>query len=284
MTIAVTGATGHLGRLALTELLRTVAAEDLVALVRDPARATDLRDAGIEVRAADYTDEAALDAALRGVDSLLLVSSSEVGQRFAQHRSVIDAAARAGVRHLVYTSLTRADVSANPLAPEHKETEEYLAGTGLVTTILRNNWYTENYLDTVNTARESGVITAAAGAGHVASASRADYAAAAAAVLTGTGHEGKIYELTGATAWDFPELAETIGRILGTEVRYEPVTGAELTARLTSAGLDTGTAGFVTGLDTAIAAGTLDLVTEDLPTLLGRPASTLEDGLRAALA
>lgn len=282
MTVAVTGATGKLGALVVRELLQTTDPGSIVAVVRDPARAADLAAQGVAVRQATYTDPQALRAAFAGVDVLLFVSSSEAGQRVEQHRTVIDAAVAAGVGRVVYTSAPRATTSTLVLAPEHKFTEEYLTATGLPFTILRNNWYTENYLGQIETARQTGTLVAAAGNGRVASASRADFAAAAAVVLTGDGHEGQIYELGGDHAWDFTELAAALSEIVGAPVTYRSVDGPTLVGILQQVGLDAGTAGFVAQLDDDIAHGALAEVTGELAKLIGRPTTPLLDGLRRA--
>ena len=215
MKIGVTGASGQLGRLVVEQLLERCQATDVVAIVRDPGKAADLSGAGVEIRVADYDDRPSLDAAIAGLDKLLLISSNELGRRFAQHKNVIDAAKAAGVKQVIYTSASKATTSSLVLAPEHKATEEYLASSGLPYTVLRNNWYTENYAQSIQTARQTGTLVAAVGDGRVASASRADYAEAAAVVLVGEGHEGKVYELTGDRAWDYDELAATIAEVTG---------------------------------------------------------------------
>ncbi|BCW71030.1 SDR family oxidoreductase [Arthrobacter sp. NicSoilB8] len=284
MTIAVTGATGQLGRLVLEELLASQEPASLVAVVRDAGKAEELRVRGVQVRAADYSDPAALEAALAGVDKLLLVSGSEVGSRVAQHANVINAAKAAGVRFIAYTSVLAADTTELILAPEHKATEELIRESGLENTILRNGWYTENYVQAVTTARQTGAVVAAAGDGRVASAARADYAAAAAAVLSSAGHEGRVYELSGDYAWDFKELATALTEIAGREVVYQPVSAAELVEVLTSAGLDQGTAGFLAALDTDTQAGLLATVTGELSGLIGRPTTPLLQALRSATA
>ena len=282
MTIAVTGATGQLGALVVHDLVRTVDPASVVAVVRDPAKAAGPAAQGVRVRSATYADPAALAAAFAGVDDLLFISSSEVGQRIDQHRAVVDAAVAAGVGRIVYTSAPRATTSHLVLAPEHKFTEEYLAAAGLPTTILRNNWYTENYLGQIEIARTTGTLVAAAGAGRVASASRADFAAAAVAVLTQDGHAGRVYELGGDHAWDHDDLAAALAEIVGAPVRYRAVDGPTLIGILQQSGMDEGTAGFVARLDGDIAAGALGEVTGELSTLIGRPTTPLLEGLRAA--
>ena len=283
MKIGVTGATGQLGRLVVQELLPSVPAQDIVAIVRNAAKAADLKAQGVEVRVAPYDDPAALQAALAGVARLLLISSSEVGRRVEQHQNVIDAAKAAGVQFIAYTSAPMAATTTLILAPDHKATEELLFNSGIDFAILRNNWYTENYLQQLNTARQTGKVVAAAGEGQVASASRADYAAGAAAVLLDGSHVGRIYELGGDYAWSYDELAAAIGEVIGQHVTYEPVDAATLIEILQSVGLDEGTAGFVAALDTNIAAGVLSEVTHDLSRLIGRPTTPLVDGLRAAI-
>jgi NAD(P)H dehydrogenase (quinone) len=282
MRYAVTGATGHFGRLAVEELLAVVDPIDVVALVRDADRAADLSARGVDVRVADYSDVQTLDVALKGVDKVLLVSGSEVGRRLGQHSNVIDAALSAGVSQLVYTSAPRATTTALILAPEHKATEEYLVASGLPHTIVRNNWYTENYVQSLSVARETGTVVAAAGQGRVASASRADYAAGAVAVLLNEGHEGKTYEFGGDHAWDFVELAAAIGEAVGREVTYVPVDVTTLTQTLVAAGLDEATATFVALLDQNIAEGALAETTHELSAIIGRPTTSLLDGLKGA--
>jgi NAD(P)H dehydrogenase (quinone) len=283
MKLAVTGATGHLGRLVVQDLLKSAPAQDIVAIVRDAGKAADLTAQGVQVRVAPYEDPAALRAALAGVDRLLLISSSEVGRRVQQHQNVIEAAKAAGVQFIAYTSAPLAATTSLILAPDHKATEELLFTSGMDFAILRNNWYTENYLPQLETARQTGKVVAAAGEGQVASASRADYAAGAAAVLLGSGHAGRIYELGGDYAWTYDELAAAIGEVIGEPVTYEPVDGATLVEIRQGVGLDEGTAGFVAALDANIAAGLLAEVTHDLSQLIGRPTTPLVEGLRAVI-
>src|SRR5215210_8443936 len=238
-TYAVTGATGHLGRIVVAELLaRGVPATDVVALARTPEKAADL---GVPVRRADYSDPDTLPAALAGVDVLLLVSGNELGQRVAQHGAVIEAAKGAGVARIAYTSVLRADTSPVVLAPEHRGTEQVLQASGVPFTILRNGWYTENYTAQIGDYLARGAIVGAAGDGRVSAAARADYAAAAAAVLIGDGHDNAIYEL-GGPAFSLKELAAVIAELSGTDVVYRDLSVAELTEVLVGAGLDESTA------------------------------------------
>lgn len=281
--IAITGATGHLGSLVIDKLLESRPTVSLVAIVRDPAKAQPLAEKGVQVRVASYVDRAALESALTGVERLLLVSGSEVGQRVPQHVNVIDAARTAGVGRVVYTSASKATTSELVLAPEHKATEEYLTASGLDYTILRNGWYTENYLPQVATARQTGAVVAAVGDGRVASASRRDYADGAAAVLVGESHSGKVYEFSGDQAWDYDELAATIGHIIGKPVTYQRVDGPTLVEMLVGTGMPEEVAQFMAALDANIADGLLAGTTGELSTLIGRPTTSLKDGLLAAL-
>lgn len=284
MTIVITGATGPLGHHIVESLLdRGTPAADIVAAGRNLAKVEDLAARGVRVEAIDFTDPATLDAAFKDADRVVLVSSSEVGQRFEQHRNVIDAAVRAGVSRLVYTSAPKATTSTLILAPEHKATEEYLVASGLTYTIVRNGWYTENYLPNLQAARATGELVAAVGEGRVASASRADFAEAAAVVVAGDGHDGAVYELAGDHAWDYNELAAGFGEVIDREVTYRAVNGEELVAILTGQGLDAQTAGFLAALDQNTAEGLLGDTTGDLSRLIGRPTTPLIDGLRAAV-
>ena len=283
MTLAVTGATGHLGRLAIDHLLaRGAAPADVIALVRRPEAAADLAALGVTVRAFDYDRPEALAPALGGVTSLLLVSGTAFGKRAVQHQAVIAAARAAGVGRVVYTSAPSADASINPVAPEHKATEEALVTSGVPFVILRNGWYHENYLPDLASAAQTGEILTAAGDGRVASASRSDYAEAAAVVLAG-GETGLTYTLGGDVAWNFDDLAADLSDVLGRPVSVRRVSGEEKAAMLASFGVDPGTAGFAVGVDAAIAAGELAIETGDLSRLIGHPTSPIIDVLREAV-
>jgi NAD(P)H dehydrogenase (quinone) len=281
MTIAVTGATGELGRLVVDRLKQRVAASEIIALVRDVHRASSL---GVEARAADYTQPDALEAALAGVDILLLISSSEIGQRVAQHTNVINAAKRAGVRHVVYTSLLHADTSTLSLAPEHVETEKVLKASGLTYTLLRNGWYTENYMGAVAPALGMGTLYSSAADGRIASASRADYADAAVAVLTGQGHEGKTYELAGDTAYTLTELAAEISTQSGKSIGYQSIPEADYAAALAKAGVPEGFAAALASWDVAASKGALFDDSRQLLALIGHPTTPLAQSVKAALA
>ncbi|AZS38270.1 Quinone oxidoreductase 2 [Microbacterium lemovicicum] len=281
MTMLITGATGHLGRLVIDSLLRRgVPADQIVAGARTPASAADLPVTVVEF---DYDRPETLAPALQGVDTVLLISASVPGVRVPQHAAVIDAAAAAGVSRLIYTSVTRADTSELLLAGEHKMTEELIAASGIPSTILRNNWYHENQLASAQQAAAAGVLLSSSGDGRIASASRIDFAEAAAAVLTGTGHEGTVYELSGDTAWTAEDLAAAISDAAGSPVAVTHLSARDHAAALTAAGLDEGTVGFLTTLDANVAAGALDDDRSDLRDLIGRPTTPLAEVLRSAL-
>ena len=281
MTIAVTGATGQLGRLVIEDLKARVPAADIVALVRDPARAADL---GVSARAADYTDPAALQAALQGVDTLLLISSNEIGQRAVQHKNVIDAAKAAGVGRIVYTSLLRADTSPLSLAGEHVETEAALKASGLSFTILRDGWYTENYAGSVQAALAHGALVGSAGEGRISSAARQDYAEAAAVVLTTDGHAGKTYELSGDDAYTLADLAAEVARQSGRDIPYTNLPEGDYAAILAGAGVPGDFAAAIAGWDVATAQGALFDDGDALTRLIGRPTTPMRDTVAALLA
>ena len=282
MRIAITGAAGHLGRHVIESLLaRGVAAQDLVAIVRTASKAEDLTARGITVAEAPYEDVAALTEALQGVDRLVLVSGSEVGKRAAQHTNVLEAAKAAGVAFIAYTSLVNADSSELSLAPEHRETEALLASSGIDHVLLRNGWYWENFASNVDAARATGHVFGAAGEGRVNGAARRDYAEAAAVVVTADGHAGKVYELGGQPSITYPELAQAIGTVVGSEVSYVDQTVEEYQQTLEGASLPTEVAQMLAGWDTAIADGALQTSSTDLEDLIGRPATPAAEALAA---
>jgi len=282
--IAITGATGHLGRLVIAALLdQNVPASEIVAIVRDAGKAADLAARGVQVRQADYAQPDTLTAALRGVDKLLFVSSSEVGSRAAQHRNVVDAARATGVTLLAYTSIPKADTSPMLLAAEHKATEEMIRAAGLPFVFLRNGWYMENYTDNLAPTLQHGALLGSAGEGRFTPATRADYAAAAAAVLTGQGHENGVYELGGDESVSLAGLAAEIGTQSGTPVTYRNLPAVEYANVLTGFGLPVGLATVLADADLGIARGDLTTESGDLRRLIGRPTTTLADAVRAGL-
>ena len=280
MTIAVTGATGHLGRLVIKSLKEKAAGEPIVALVRSPEKASDL---GVDARAFDYARPDTLAPALAAVDTLLLISSSEVGQREAQHRNVIAAAKAAGVKRIVYTSLLHADRSPISLGEEHRATEAALAASGLATTILRDGWYTENYTASVPAALANGAFVGSAGDGRLSLATRADYAEAAAVVLTSGGHEGKTYELAGDDAVTLADLAAEISRQAGRDIPYRDLPQADYAAILKQVGLPEGVAEGLAAWDVDASNGALFDDGRQLSKLIGRPTTPLADAVAAAI-
>lgn len=279
-SIAITGATGQLGQLVVQQLRGRVPADALVALVRTPAKAAAL---GIAARAADYTRPETLPAALAGVQTLLLISSNEIGQRIAQHRNVIDAARAAGVERIVYTSLLHADRSPIGLAPEHAQTEALVKASGLAYTLLRNGWYTENYTGSAKGAVEGGAVIGSAGAGRISGATREDYAAAAAQVLATAGHDAKTYELAGDSAFTLADLAAEISHQTGKTLPYRNLPPADYAAALKGFGLPEGIAQAIAAWDVDASKGALFDDGRQLSALIGRPTTPLSVAVAAAL-
>ena len=280
MTIAVTGATGQLGCLVVDRLKAKLPPSEIVGLVRSPEKAVDL---GISTRAFDYSKPDTLGTALAGVDTLLLISSSEVGQRAIQHRNVIEAAKAAGVKRIVYTSLLHADVSPLNLADEHRTTEADLKASGVAHTVLRNGWYTENYTASIPPALAHNAFPGCAGDGRISSAPRSDYADAAVVVLTSEGHDGKIYELAGDDAYTLTELAAEISRQSGKNIPYVNLPEAYYAGILVKAGLPDWLANGLASWDVGASQGALLDEGHQLSKLLGRPTSPLSAAVAAAI-
>ncbi|MEU9194295.1 SDR family oxidoreductase [Streptomyces hundungensis] len=283
MSIVVTGATGSLGRLVVEELLARVPASEIVALVRDKEKAAGLAARGVELRIADYSEPATLPGAFRAGDRVVLISGSEVGQRVPQHTAVIEAAKAAGVAQLAYTSVLGGPDADFALADEHRETERIVLESGLPYTFLRNGWYTENYTANLAPVLAHGAVLSNAGEGRVASAARADYAAAAAEVLTGEGHLGRAYELSGDVAWSFAQYAAEVAAASGKPIAYRPLSPEAHLAVLTDAGVPAPLAKILVDVDLAIARGRLAGTSGDLSRLIGRPTTPLSLSVREAV-
>ncbi|MER8263925.1 SDR family oxidoreductase [Streptomyces griseus] len=284
MSIVVTGATGALGRLVVDALLAEVPAGEVVAVVRDKEKAAALAARGVELRIADYDRPESLAGAFRSGDRVLLISGSEVGRRVAQHTAVIDAAKAAGVARLAYTGILGGPDADFTLADEHRATERLILDSGLPYTFLRNGWYTENYTANLAPVLEHRAVLANAGEGRIASASRADYAAAAVAVLTGDGHLNTAYELSGDTAWSLAEYAALLSELTGEEIAYRNVPAAAHQEALVGAGVPEGFAAILVDVDEAIGRGRLAGTSGDLARLIGRPTTPLAETVRATLA
>ena len=280
--IAIAGATGQLGRLVIQTLLKSVPASEIIAAARNPEKAKDLAALGIQVRHADYDQADTLVKAFQGADKLLLISASEIGRRLPQHRAVIDAAKKAGVGQLVYTSILHADHSPLPLAAEHKATEELIQASGIPSVVLRNGWYSENYLASVPAALQYGVLLGSAGEGRIASAARLDYAEAAAAVLTKSAQAGLVYELAGDESYTLTEFAQEISRQFGKNVAYQNLPEAEYKAALVSAGLPEGIAVLLSESDVGASKGGLFDNSRQLSQLIGRPATLIATQVKSA--
>lgn len=281
--IVVTAATGQLGRLVIANLLKTTPAAQIVAAVRDPAKAADLAAQGVQVRRADYTDPASLDAAFAGASKVLLISSNDLGNRVAQHRNAIDAAARAKVSLLAYTSVLHADRSTLGLAGEHRETEAAVRASGVPYTLLRNGWYIENHTISLGGAVAHGALAGGAGEGRISAAARADYAEAAAVVLAKAGAVEQVYELAGDTGFTLAELAAEVSRQSGKVIPFHNLPQQEYRDLLVSVGLPAPLAELIADSDAQAAKGALFDDSRTLSKLIGHPTISLTDAVKAAL-
>lgn len=282
--IAITGATGQLGRLVINALLKKVPASEIIAVVRSPEKAQDLQALGVALRTADYNQPQTLQGAFAGVQKVLLISSSEVGQREAQHRAVIDAAKAAGVSFIAYTSLLYADTSPLGLGVEHRATEALLQASGIPYALLRNGWYSENYAASIAPALAHHAFIGAAGNGRIASAAREDYAAAAAEVISRDDQAGKVYELAGDDSYTLAEFSAEIARQSGEKVEYVNLPPAEFSAALIGAGLPAPLAELLADSDAGAAQGALFDDSHTLSKLIGRPTTPFAAVIKATLA
>lgn len=280
MKIGITGATGQLGKLVVEQLKEKVGKDSLVALVRSPEKAKEL---GIETRPFDYNKPEGLDEQLKGIDRLLLISANEIGQRARQHKNVIDAAQNAGVKWVIYTSILHADSTTINLAGEHLETEKLLKDSGIDFTILRNGWYTENYTDSIGGALAGGAFIGSAGSGEISSAARADYAEAAAVVLSGESYRGKIFELAGDNAYTLSDLAAEISKQTGKAIPYKNLPEVEYAKILESFNIPKSFADAIASWDVSVSNGDLFDNSQQLSTLTGRPTTPMAESVKIAL-
>lgn len=284
MSIVVTGATGHLGRLVIADLLeRGVAPDAIAAVARNADKAAELAAIGVDVRIADYDRPESLEGAFERGDRVLMISANEVGRRIPQHTAVVDAAAEAGVALLAYTGVLGGPAADFILADEHKATENHILASGLPYVFLRNGWYTEVYTANLPAVLEHGVVIGNAGGGRVASAARVDYAAAAAAVMTEEGHENRAYDLSGDIAWSFPEYAATVAELSGRQVVYQDVSAEERREILVGVGVPAEFAAVLIDLDQAIGRGLLAGTGGEMARLIGRPTTTLRETVAVEL-
>ena len=280
MKIGVTGATGQFGQIVVSKLKEKIAANSIVALVRSPQKASNL---GVQTREADYNKPETLPAALQGIDTLLLISGNESGKRVTQHKSIIEAAKKAGVKWIVYTSVLHADTTTINIAGEHLVTEAVLEESSIPFTLLRNSWYTENYTNSIPAALKGGAFFGSAEAGKISSAARKDYAEAAVAVLTSEGHQGKIYELAGDNAYTLTDLAAEISRQTGKDIPYKNLPEAEYAAILTNFGVPQAFAQVISNWDVSVSKGDLFDDSRQLSKLIGRPTTSISEAVTEGL-
>lgn len=280
MKIGITGATGQLGKLVIDQLKGKVGKDNIVAFVRNPEKAKDL---GVEARYFDYDKPEHLVEQLKGIDSLFFISANEIGQRVRQHKNVIDAAKKAGIKWFVYTSLLHADATTINLAEEHLETEKLLKDSGIDYTILRNGWYTENYTGSIEGAIAGGAFIGSAGTGKISSAARADYAEAASVVLSNQSYKGKVLELAGDNAYTLSDLAAEISKQTGKNIPYKNLPEAEYAKILESFNIPKGFATAIASWDVSVSNGDLFDTTQQLSKLIGRPTTSMAESVKAAL-
>ncbi|WP_439183075.1 SDR family oxidoreductase [Carboxylicivirga taeanensis] len=280
MKIGITGATGQLGKLVVEQLKGKVGNDSVVALVRSPEKAKEL---GVKVRPFDYDQPEGLADQLNGIDRLLLISANEIGQRARQHNNVIEAAKTAGVKWIVYTSLLHVDSSTLSLAGEHQETERLLKASGIDYTLLRNGWYTENYTGSIGGALAGGAFIGSAGSGKIASAARADYAEAAAVVLSDESYKGKVFELAGDAAYTLDDLAAELTKQSGQTIPYKNLPEAEYAKILESFNIPKGFAEAIASWDVSASKGDLFDNSQQLSKLIGRPTTPMAASVQAAL-
>jgi NAD(P)H dehydrogenase (quinone) len=282
--IVVTGATGKLGNHVIEGLLKTIPAQQIIAAVRTPEKAQALTARGIQVRAADYSKPETLTTAFAGAEKVLLISSSDLNDRVGQHKAVIDAAKAAGVKLIAYTSLLHAAEATTLLSADHKATEAYLQASGVPFVVLRNGWYFENHTEAIAPALQHGAVIGASGEGRFAAASRADYAAAAVAVLITEGHEGKLYELAGDNSFTLTEYAAEVSKQSGKTVIFANLPEEKYAEALAGFGLPAPLPEILANADTGASRGELDDTSHTLSKLIGRPTTTLAEAVKAALA
>jgi len=280
MKIGITGATGQLGRKVVESLKEKVSAEQIIALVRSPEKASDM---GVEAREFDYSKPETLEKGLEGIDRLILISSSEIGKRAEQHTNVIEAAKKAGIKWIVYTSLLHADTSSLSLAPEHLESEAAIKESGIDYTILRNGWYTENYTASIPSAVENGALIGSGGDGKISSATREDFAEAAVAALLDESNKGKVFELAGDNSYRLTDLAAEISKQTGKDIPYKNLPEDEYAAILKKAGLPEFFAEAIASWDTSASKGDLFDEGHQLSKLIGRPTTSLSKTVQEVL-
>lgn len=279
MKLLVTGATGKLGSKIVETLLKTVPADQLAVSVRNPEKAEGLKERGVEVRQGDFDHPESLDIAFAGIDRLLIISADGDNEtRIIQHTNAVEAAARAGVKFIAYTSLANATNSTNLMAPPHVATEAAIIKTGIPYSFLRNNWYLENEMGSIQGAMAGAPWVTSAGSGKVGWATQQDYADAAAEVLVGNGHENKVYELSGPLLTQ-EELVSALSTVLLKEIPVQQVNDETYAEVMKGLGLPDFVVSIVVGIQESIRNGSLEVESNDFEKLLGRPLTPLNIAL-----
>ncbi|WP_462413659.1 SDR family oxidoreductase [Neobacillus sp. Marseille-QA0830] len=279
MKILVTGATGKLGSKVVETLLKSIPASDLAVSVRNPEKAEGLRARGVEVRKGDFDRPETLDTAFAGIDSLLIISADGDNEtRIRQHTDAVKAAERAGVKFIAYTSLANATESKNLMAPPHVATEAAIKKTGIPYSFLRNNWYLENEIGSIQGAIAGAPWVTSAVEGKVGWALQQDYADAAAAVLVGNGHENTVYELSGPLLTQ-EELASALGSVLGKEIPVQQVSDEQYAEIMKGLGVPDFAIPIVVGIQESIRNGSLDVESNDFEKVLGRPVTPINEAM-----
>jgi len=280
--ILVTGATGHLGTATIAHLLKNTTAANIVAFARDEAKAQHLKEQGIEVRIGNFDDTASLDKAMQGIEKVLLISTID-HHRIEQHKNVVNAAKKAGVKHIVYTGVSLKDVDSSAtkeLMESHFQTEDYIKASGLTYTFMRNTLYTDVIPMYVGEKVFETGIFYPAGNGKVPYALRREMGEAAANVLLQNGHENKTYQITGSELYSFADIARHLSALSGKDIAYTDVEATAFAAQLEQGGVPGFLVTLVTNFATDIKNDQFEMLSKDLETLLERKPASLKDGLK----
>ncbi|TGN02330.1 SDR family oxidoreductase [Leptospira dzoumogneensis] len=278
-TVLVTGASGHLGKIVLEELLKR-GQKKIIATTRKPESLEDFAKRGVIVRKASFDDPASLTSAFQGADRILIISTDDIGNRLEGHSNAVDAAVKVGAKRVLYTSLTKANEVPVTFAFEHEGTEEKIKQSGLAYTILRNNLYSDYLIPKLQHSIASGSLYGSGGEGSCAYISRTDCAKAAAAALLSSGSGNQILEISGPKAWTYPELAKFISELTGVSVSYVDLPAEELSKALVGAGVPKPMADALASFDVSIREGYLKDVNTLVKDLIGESLQDVTDLLK----